>query len=125
MVDDAQMIARLRKALVLGGDTHSVDDIVAGVRSGALQAFASENAFVVTEVGVAPRKKWVNVLVAAGELDEVMELQPQIEAFGRDQGCEFMTMTGRRGWSRVLPDHGWHETGVMYALPLTNGDKHG
>lgn len=119
------MISRLRKALALGGDTHTVDDIIAGVRSGALQAFSSENAFVVTEIAFAPRKRWLNVVVAAGELDEVMELQPQLEVFGRDQGCEFMTMTGRRGWSRVLPDYGWHETGVMYGLPLTDGAKHG
>jgi hypothetical protein len=119
------MMAKLRKALALGGDTHTVEDIVSGVRSGALQAFSSENAFVVTEIGFAPRKKWLNVLVAAGDLDEVMDLQPQIAEFGRRHDCEFMTMTGRRGWSRVLPDHGWRETGVMYALPLTEDGANG
>jgi hypothetical protein len=118
LADDIEMRRRLQKALDLAGNTHEIDDVVAGVRSGALQAFSSENAFVVTEIAVAPRKKWLNVFLAVGQLDEVMELQPQVEAFGREQGCEFMVMTGRKGWLKVLPEYGWRENGVSYARPL-------
>lgn len=125
MADDAEMMRRLKKALDLAGNTHTIDDVVAGVKSGALQAFSSENAFVVTEVASAPQKRWLNVFLAVGELDEVMELQPQIAAFGREQGCDFMVMTGRKGWLKVLPDYGWRENGVSYALPLLQENAHG
>jgi hypothetical protein len=47
-------------------------------------------------------------------------MQPQIADFGRQHGCSFMVMSGRTGWQKVLPEHGWSQVGVTYALPLEN-----
>ena len=118
MIDGNEMRRRLQDALDRAGNTHTIEDVVAGIREGQMQVFFSEQAFVVTEIACGPRKKWLNVFLAAGELHDVMALQPQLDAFGKEHGCAFMAMTGRRGWAKVLPKHGWFETGVSYARPL-------
>ena len=108
----------MRKALHLAGDTHTVADVVEALEAGKMQSFWSENAMVVTQIVDHPRKRELNVFLAFGDLDEVMALQPQIAEFGRKHGCAFMVMSGRLGWQKVLPRHGWAKVGVTYALPL-------
>lgn len=112
------MKARLEKALDLAGRTHEISDVVEAIRAGRMQCFSSDKAFVVTEIASYPRKKHMNVFLAVGELADVMSLQPQIAAFAREHGCKALVMSGRRGWSSVLPHHGWSPVGVTYALPL-------
>jgi hypothetical protein len=110
----------MEKALRLAGGTHTVADVVEALNSGRMQGFWSENAGVVTQVVQHPRKKELNVFLAFGDLGEVMAMQPQIADFGRQHGCSFMVMSGRTGWKKVLPEHGWSQVGVTYALPLEN-----
>jgi len=108
----------MEKALRLGGDTHTVEDVVAALEKGEMQGFWTENAMVVTQIVAHPRKKELNVFLAFGDLDGVMSLQDQIADFGRQHGCSFMVMSGRSGWQKVLPQHGWFKVGVTHALPL-------
>jgi hypothetical protein len=115
---EQQLRQRLQRALDIAGNTHDVSDVVDAIKAGRMQAFSGPDAFVVTETVSAPRKRYLNVFLAVGDLDEVMFLQPQLEAFGKEHGCEFIIMHGRKGWSRVLPNFGWQEAGVTYALPL-------
>jgi hypothetical protein len=103
-------VERLEKALKLGGNTHTVEDVVEAIKTGGMQCWWNDRAMVVTEVVQYPRGRALNVFLAAGWLEDVMSLQPQIEDFGRNQGCQSMHMRGRKGWRRVLPKHGWSET---------------
>lgn len=112
------MKARLERALKIAGWTYDISDLVEAIKAGRMQAFSSDNAFVVTEIASYPRKRHLNVFLAVGELDGVMDLQPRVEAFARQNGCEAIVMSGRKGWSSVLPKHGWAPVGVTYALPL-------
>lgn len=108
------------KALRLAGDTHTVSDVVEALQEGKMQAFWSDSAAVITQIVTHPRKKELNVFLAFGDLEEVMAMQPQVADFGRQHGCSFMVMSGRLGWKKVLPEHGWSQVGVTYALPLEN-----
>lgn len=108
----------MQKALHLAGDTHTVEDVIGALEKGEMQAFWSDNAMIVTQIVQHPRKKELNVFLAFGDLDEVMALQPQLADFGRKHDCSFMVMSGRMGWQKVLPHHGWAKVGVTYALPL-------
>jgi len=108
----------MKKALRLAGDTHSLEDVVDALNKGRMQAFWSDNAAVITQIVQHPRKKELNVFLAFGDLDEVMAMQPEVSEFGRQHGCDFMVMSGRLGWQKVLPNHGWMRVGVTYALPL-------
>lgn len=49
----------------------------------------------------------LHIWLAGGDLDDVLSLRAGLEAWGRSQGCEYMTINGRRGWERVLAPHGY------------------
>jgi hypothetical protein len=116
---DIDMRARLRKALAIGGDVYDVADIIEAVHDGKMQVFSrGDTALVVTEIGVFPRKKVLNVVALCGKLEDVMSMHDELVAFAREQGCAFISSFGRPGWSRVLPEYGWRRTGVVHAYDL-------
>ena len=98
---------RLRRALDIGGNTHTADDIALAVGEGRMQSWTNGDSLVVTEVLQYPRKTALNVVLAVGYLDEVLATIPDFEAFAREHGCDLMRMQGRKGWARVLPAYGW------------------
>ena len=108
-LDRDELMRRLQRALGVAGNTHTPDDVAAAVKAGRMQAWTRGDSLVVTEVLEFPQAKALNVFLAVGDLDEVMALQPDLEAFGRQHGCKAMRMEGRKGWRRVLPEHGWKE----------------
>lgn len=93
----------------MAGKTHTPIDVAAAVEAGRMQAWSAGDSLVVTEVMQFPQANALNVFLAVGDLAEVMSLQPQIEEFGRQHGCKVMRMEGRKGWSKVLPQHGWRQ----------------
>lgn len=84
-------------------------DVAEAVREGRMQSWVNGDSCVITEVLEYPRANALNVFLAVGNLDEVLDLIPMMAEFGRAQGCTKMRMQGRKGWARVLPDLGWHE----------------
>lgn len=111
--------ARLRKALAIGGDVYDAADICQAVEEGRMQVFArGDTALVVTEIGVFPRKKVLNVVALCGKLEDVMSMHDELVAFAREHGCAFISSFGRPGWAKVLPRYGWRRTGVVHAYDL-------
>jgi hypothetical protein len=108
-IGSEELRRRLQRALDVAGNTHTPHDVAAAVSEGRMQAWTAGESLVVTEVLSYPQATALNVFLAVGNLDEVMSLQPEMEAFGREHGCRVMRMEGRKGWRRVLPSHGWKE----------------
>lgn len=108
-MDREALHARLRRALAFAGDTHTVEDVVQGVRQGRLQAWTQGDSFVVTTITRSPQRAYLDVFLAVGSLDEVMSLQPKLEDFAKAHGLHALRMIGRKGWRKVLPSFGWHE----------------
>lgn len=107
------------RALDVAGNTHTPMDIAVAVSEGRMQSWQNGQSLVITEVMAFPQAKALNVVLAIGNLDEVLGVQPQLEAFGREHGCKSIRMEGRRGWSRVLPDLGWKaDPKVIYERTL-------
>jgi hypothetical protein len=92
--------------------------VVDALLSGRFQMFQTEEAIIITEIVVYPRKRTLHVFVAAGELEAVMALQPAVEAFARGAGCTAMTTTARKGFLRVLPGYGWRPSHVTFTRNL-------
>jgi hypothetical protein len=121
-LDHSELQRRLMRALDVAGKTHGPEDVARAVADGRMQAWTAGDSLVITEVLNFPQARALNVFLAVGNLDEVMSLQPAIEAFGREHGCSVMRMEGRKGWARVLPDHGWkQDKKVIYERTLTDG----
>jgi hypothetical protein len=106
-LDPELLHRRLRRALNVGGNTHTPDDIALAVGEGRMQSWVNGDSLVVTEVMQFPRKNALNVVLAVGNLEEVLATIPDFEAFAREHGCSLMRMEGRKGWARVLPAYGW------------------
>lgn len=99
---------QIENALEYSGGTHLFEDVVEGVKTGKMQMWPHPNGSVaITEVICYPRKKVIHVFLAAGEMDDLLDMIDAAAAWGRSQGCTGMTMAGRHGWSRVLDKHGW------------------
>lgn len=113
MDKQALLLIRMRKALRLGGDTHTIEDLVEALRKGEMQAFHNDRAIIITEISQSPRRRFVHFFLAAGELDGVMELTDQIEKWAIEQGCEFGRACVRPGYEPVLKAKGWKRRMIM------------
>ena len=113
----AEELMRCRKwiesALNKGGDTHNFKNVVDGVTSGHMQLWLGANGCAVTEIVVYPNKKVLHVFLAGGDqgqgIEQITDMHDDAVAWGKSEGCIGMTVTGRRGWKKVLEPRGWTE----------------
>lgn len=106
-IDDSREF--LEPALAYSGGTHEWSDVVSGVHSSRMQLWANERGAAITEILEYPRKRVLNVFLAGGDMDQILEMLESAKAWGAQQGCEAICMSGRKGWLRVLNKHGWQE----------------
>lgn len=99
----------LEPALAYSGGTHEWEDIQEGVSKSVMQLWANEEAAAVTEIIAYPRMKVLNVFIAGGNMGQLLEMLESAREWGKAQGCSVITMSGRKGWLRVLNKHGWQE----------------
>jgi hypothetical protein len=108
----------IAQALEYSGGTHTTTDIAHAVLKGTMQLWPGERGCAVTEIVVYPSKKVLHVFLAAGEMDQIVDMQESAEEWGKAQGCTAMTIAGRKGWSRVLANHGYEEKFVTLAKEI-------
>ena len=103
----------IESALKKGGRTHDFKDIVDGVLSGHMQLWMGTNGCAVTEIVVYPNKKVLHVFLAGGDkgygIKQITDMHDDAIAWGKLQGCNGMTVAGRKGWKKVLQSRGWSE----------------
>ena len=104
--------SKVNRALRIGGRFYTIGDVAECILNGKFQYWHVNNSAIVTEILVGPRRKVINYFMAFGDLDDVLGLQPQIDAFAKKHGCDGAVMGGRTGWDRVLPLHGWKKGGI-------------
>lgn len=115
---EVDLPALFDKALTIGGQTHTREDVLRGIREGKLQCWAEDNAIVITEVIKYPRKKILHAWLVAGDFGTIMAQLPAIQKFAQDNDCAAITTTGRWGFLRRLPEFGFKPKLVMFELPL-------
>jgi len=103
----------IQSALNKGGNTHEFKDIVDGIISGNMQLWLGANGCAITEIVVYPNKKVLHVFLASGDkglgIEQITDMHDDAIEFGKQQGCVGMTVTGRKGWKKVLQSRGWSE----------------
>ena len=110
--------AFLEPALEYSGGTHEWEDIAEGVYSNRMQLWANARGTAITEIVKYPRKTVLNVFIAGGDMDQLLEMLESAKHWGRLQGCDTIAMSGRHGWLRVLNRHGWKGQFSTMASPL-------
>lgn len=95
-------------------DTHNLQDIADCIDKSVMQLWPAHKSAVVTQVIDFPQKKVLHIFMAGGDLEDLNTLSPHIEKFAQHMGCQKITLTGRRGWSRTFlrnfnfkPTHYW------------------
>lgn len=100
--------AHLEAALAYADMSHTFEDVVALVASGAAHAWPGPASIIVTEIVTFPRWSLVNFFLAAGRMTELEAMTPHILAWAKTQGCTKATLVGRKGWARsFLTDDAW------------------
>lgn len=118
-----KIIERIKRALARD-KTHTFEDVVALLQTGAAQIFWNDHGAWITEIITAPSgRRWLNIWVVAGELPGVMDLQPQVIEHARKNDCPHLTATARFGWKHVAKAHGWkqHAMIITHEVPNSHG----
>jgi len=92
----------LLNALEYGNGTHSLEDVAMALDKDEMQFWPGINTAIVTEIITYPNQKSIHVFLAAGDINEVIRILPFVEKHGKLEGCTHMTMTGRKGWEKVM-----------------------
>lgn len=107
MIDLSEYREQIESALAYGGGTHEFEDVLASVLRGDMQVWINGDSIAITEVIIYPRKKTLHCFLAAGTAKGIIEMMPSAAEWGRQHGCTKFTISGRKGWQRVLARHGW------------------
>ena len=76
--------------------------------TGAIRVFGNNRACILVRLKPYPTGAWeIHGEAAVGELDAILELIEEAEAWGRKIGCITASIASRSGWQRVLKDKGW------------------
>jgi hypothetical protein len=97
----------IEAALEYGGGTHEWEDIVKSLCEGKMQLWVGDKSAAITEILSYPKKKVLHVFLAGGDMNELISMINDASEWGKLQKCVSMTISGRRGWERVLGKVGW------------------
>lgn len=113
MIHDV-MWHRFAKALHIGGDLFSPDDIFERINDHRMQSFVRNNTWVVTQVSVYPRRKVLDIVLLVGELEDAKAMEPEIVKFARDIDATLIQAYGRFGWDKFAAANGWRVASQVY-----------
>lgn len=98
--------------------TIMIDDVIHAIGQGTMHFWPGKRCAAVTEVAQFPRKRFLNVVLAGGSLDEILDMIPSWKALGRALECERVACIGRAGWERVLVPLGWKKAHVVLSVSV-------
>lgn len=109
----------IEAALEYSGGTHTFGDVVGALVSGEMQLWATDAAAVVTELQMFPQYRACNFFLAGGDMNQLAHFQRVIGEWAKAQGCQRLTITGRRGWERTfLKDEGYTPKWTTFSKEL-------
>lgn len=123
MTDKYRLIRQINGALDMHGNLLTLDDLTELANKRQVELFMRGNTLCAAEILGYPRKVVCNCIVAAGDLADVMALEPEVEQFALRNGADFMVTHGRRAWARVGARTGWRERSIEFVKHLPGGGQ--
>lgn len=123
LASDIDIVRKIKWALDLPISTHEWEDVVEALQAGDMQIFWNDDSCVITEICASPRRRFLNIFMAAGTLKGVFRLQPQIAAFARANGLTTVQGIARPEWAPVLKKRGWVKWAETWHLPMEKWDN--
>ena len=115
----------LNTALEYSLGEYSIDDIKNACISKNMQLWVkvgkqAKGAFV-TKIAKYPQKNLLIVILLGG--DEFQEWRDEadalLNAFGKQNNCEYVELFGRKGWGKILKDINYEEQTRLFAKEIT------
>lgn len=107
------------KALRIGGNTHTRQDIAEGIAKGRFQYFGDDECCVVTEIVEYPQKRALHLFLAAGNLNKLLEeYLPVVKQFAKENGCTSITSVSRKGFLKRFPAYGFKPKCITFELDI-------
>lgn len=102
---------RCRRWLVRALEDATEAELLAELAAGRAQLWPGERAAMVTTLQIGPEGRSCHVWLGGGDLAELIAMAPGLEAWARQQGCDFASVNGRKGWARALKRRGFAPVG--------------
>ena len=118
MLSGPEKRARFQRALDRAGNTHTIEDVLAKVEAGRAAYWENGDGAAVVEILAYPRLRVLNFWLLSGVLRDVLAMEDEICAWGRENGATVATASGRAGWGRIGEPRGWIPRGRMWWRPL-------
>ncbi len=100
-------LAGLEEALEYGGGRHKLSHVMRAIQKHEAQLWVEGDACLVTEVNDTPVLRELHFWLGTGALEEVVALVNKVTEWGPSIGCNVATLTGRRGWEKIMSKQGW------------------
>ena len=90
------------------------------IARGEAQLWQGEHCAGVTWFEYYPGKMCLVLAFAGGDMGELLELLPTVEAFAHRENCQQIDVYGRGGWERVLKSSGYRKTSTICSKELSS-----
>lgn len=108
----------IQAALDHYGPTHTKEHILAALHGADAQLWPLPNSACITRINVFPTGfKELVLWLAGGKLEELQDIEPVLARFGRDTGCNRISIYGRPGWARRLAGYRALGTQITKDIP--------
>lgn len=91
----------VQKALARSNE-YSIGDVLHYIATDAWQCWYTPKAVACGRIASYPNHKAYVIVLAAGDIADIVENEPMIAEFAREKGCKYVEIYGRRGWERAL-----------------------
>jgi hypothetical protein len=114
---DPVMLRKMARALKLGDNLYTLDDIEAQLATGNMQGHVEGDTWAITQVHDYPNRKAVNILFVVGTLENSLKLEAKVESWSKDIGADLLMAIGRGGWWQFRTP-GWRMIGTLYSKDI-------
>ena len=103
----------------LEGGFYTWEDLCSAIVHGRAYLWPGKNSAMVTQDEEYPSgERVMQVWTAGGDLNEILEMAPGVEAAARNRGCTAVLIEGRAGWARALKARGYEQWSVTVKKAL-------
>ena len=98
--------------------THTLEDVCLAILAGKLKLWTALGACIVSEFVQYPRKLFLHYFLIAGNMNEIIAMQPKIIEFAHKNKCDAISGLGRPGWEKITKRLGWQTHDRYCSLDL-------
>jgi hypothetical protein len=98
---------KLARVLDRMGALYTTQDILNAIAEGKMQSFVEGDSWAITQIGLYPRAKVLEIVAVVGDLEDLRVLHDRLFAFAAEMGVSVIQAHGRKGWLMDAEKRGW------------------